>query len=366
MIRILHIVGTMDLGGVEQFIMNMYRNIDRSKIQFDFIVHKKDHNYFEDEINELGGRLYRITSKKENMLKSMIQLYNVIKMNQNYNIIHIHNNSAICVFDIIVAKFCGIRNIIVHSHSTNTGISKKTLHRNLRSIMSKLATYKFACSELAAKWFFRDMNNVTLINNAIDSKKFIYNKNYSLEFRKKLNINEDELILGHIGSFSYAKNHDFLIDIFKAVTLKRKDAKLILVGEGNLMEKIADKVEQLNLSSNVVFLGLRYDIPQILSAFDILVFPSLYEGFPVTLVEAQASGLKCIISDKITNQVKLTSLIESVSLNSSPNDWAEIIIKNANYERKNTFNEIKESGFDIESESNRLQSIYLKINEGGK
>lgn len=360
--RILHIVGTMDLGGIEQFLMNIYRNIDREKVQFDFVVHSYEKNYFEDEIVSLGGKLYRIPRKNKNLLTNMIELYKLLSNHKEYQIIHIHNNSATSLTDLIIAKLIGVKVTIIHSHSTNTSLRKKRLHKIFRGTMKRLADYKFACSDLAADWLFGDRKNVHIIKNAIDTETFIFNKSVRDLYRKKFNIGDNTLVIGHIGSFSYAKNHDYLLSIMSEVASKEQDSKLILVGDGPNRKAIINKIKDLNLESHVTLAGLRNDVPKLLSVMDILVFPSFYEGFPVTLVEAQASGLKCIISDTISQEVVLTNLVERVSLENTPEFWAKLTVDNAkNYGRKNTYNQIVKCGYDVKNEALKLQNFYLNI-----
>jgi glycosyltransferase involved in cell wall biosynthesis len=360
--RVLHIVGTMDLGGLENFIMNLYRNINRKQVQFDFVVHNQEENYHEKEIHELGGIVHRVSSKKKSMIKNLTEMYNLF-VNNKYDVIHIHTNSATCLTDIIIAKLCKIKHIIVHSHSTNTRKNKTLIHKIFKSTMNRLTDYKFACSDKAAEWLFGErITDVNIINNAIDINRYLYNQKIANQYRKTYGIKDNTLFVGHIGNFSVAKNHMLLIDIFQSVLERNINSKLILVGQGPLQKEVIDKVEKLGLSEHVIFAGLREDIPEILSAIDVLLFPSLYEGFPVTLVEAQSAGLKCIISDTITKQVILTELIEQVSLTDSPVKWAEKLLSTTpRYNRSNTYQEIVKKGFNIKEEALKLQDFYLSL-----
>jgi glycosyltransferase involved in cell wall biosynthesis len=326
------------------------------------VVHNQEENYYEKEIHELGGIVHRVSSKKKSMIKNLIEMYNLF-VNNSYDVIHIHTNSATCLTDIFIAKLCKIKHIIVHSHSTNTRKNKTLIHKVFKSTMNRLTNYKFACSDKAAEWLFGErITDVNIINNAIDINRYLYNQEIANQYRKTYGINDNTLFLGHIGNFSVAKNHMFLIDIFQSVLEININSKLILVGHGQLQKEVIDKVENLGLSEHVIFAGLRQDIPEILSAVDVLLFPSLYEGFPVTLVEAQASGLKCVTSDTITQQVILTDLVVQLSLKESPNRWAEKLISNAEkYERKNTYQEIKNKGFDVKEEAKRIQNFYLEL-----
>lgn len=369
MIRVLHIVGTMDVGGIERFIMNTYRNIEREQVQFDFVVHKKERNYYEDEIESLGGTVHRVERKSKNIIKNIIQMYRLFKNNPQYKIIHIHTNSATCITDLLIAALCNVPQRIVHSHSTKTKKSKKYIHKTFRSIMNVLANRKLACSDLAAQWLFGEnqyiKNKVQIVNNAIDLDLFKFNKDTSVKYRNELNIRQDSFVVGHIGSLSNAKNHSFLIDIFKAILEKESNSTLVIVGEGPHKKEITDKINELNLTDDVILTGLRNDIPELLSLFDVLIFPSFYEGFPVTLVEAQASGLPCIISDTITKQVKTTELVQFISLNKKPGDWADqaLFTKSSN-NRIDTYSQIVSSGFDINTEASKLQRFYQELQGG--
>ncbi len=362
-IRVL-IIGMHDkIGGVETFLMNYYRNIDRNKIQFDF-VSIYDKLCFEDEIKQLGGKIYRICSEKKNPIKYCNQLTKIIKKN-NYRIIHINMLSLANILPIIVSKFQKVKHIIIHSHNSNTpsGIVRKILNC-INKPFTYLATDFFACSELAAQWMFGKRilkkHNLKIINNAIELDKYKFNENLRNIIRKKLNI-ENKFVIGHVGRFSFQKNHEFLIDVFYEVQKEEKNAILLLIGEGELEEDIQRKVKELGIESKVMFLGTTNRVQDYLQAMDLFVLPSRFEGLPVVGIEAQASGTKCIFSKNITSEVKVTDNVEFIGLNENIERWKEEILKYKEaYKKDIDSNEIFEK-YEIKKASKELTDIYMKM-----
>ncbi|WAA12116.1 glycosyltransferase family 1 protein [Fervidibacillus halotolerans] len=363
-IRILHVFAQMNRGGAETMIMNMYRHIDRSKIQFDFVVHTEEHCAYDKEIYELGGRIFRVpryTGKNHlNYKKSWNQFF---KMHPEYKIIHGHVRSTASIYLKIAKKYGVIT--IAHSHSTSSGSGLSAIVKNiLQYPIRYIADYLFACSKDAGEWLYGKRackkNNFYILKNAIDTKQYVFNESIRNIKRKEFKI-ENKFVIGHVGRFNIPKNHSLLIDIFKKVHDKNQNTVLMLVGDGELRPIIEKKVNELGLSDYVIFTGVRSDIPELLQATDVFVFPSLYEGLPVTLVEAQAAGLPCIISDTITDEVKITNLVEKLPLNLSAKEWAEKVLKYMNvYERKNTFEEIKTGGYDVNETAKWLEDFYAK------
>ncbi|NSL52733.1 glycosyltransferase family 1 protein [Calidifontibacillus erzurumensis] len=362
-IRILQVFANMNRGGAETMIMNLYRNIDRSNIQFDFIVHTEDHCAYDDEIHELGGRIFRIPSYKgKNHLLYKKKWYHFFKNHPEYKIIHGHVVSTGSIYLKIAKKFGLVT--IAHSHSTSSGSGFPSVVKNvLQFPLRYIADYLFACSYAAGEWLFGkracEQDNFYLMKNAIEAKQFIFNENIRQIKRKEFQI-EDKFVIGHVGRFNTPKNHSFLIDVFKEVCELNQNAVLMLVGNGDLHPVIEKKVNKLGLTDRVIFTGVRSDIPELLQAMDVFLFPSLYEGLPVTLVEAQATGLRCIISDRITNEVIVTDLVEQLSLDLSAKHWSKEVLKYMNsYERKSTFEEIKVSGYDISDTAKWLELFYI-------
>mgnify|MGYP003303524269 CR=1 FL=1 len=364
-IRIAHIVGKWVGGGVEAVIMNYYRHIDKSKIQFDFICDSDSTNIPYEEIESMGGRVI-IVPPYQKLFKYQKELKKVFR-DGYYKIVHSHINT-LSVFPLRIAKKVGIPVRIAHSHSTtNKKEWKKNLMKQVLRPFSKVyATDFFACSELAGRWLFGnkeyDKGNVYLLNNAIDVDKFKYDEELRKKKRKELGIDDDILVIGHVGRFVEQKNHEFLIEIFNQICKKEKDAVLLLVGQGPLEYKIKEKVKAYGLTDNIKILGQRNDVNELYQAFDVFLLPSLYEGLPVVGVEAQASGLLCLFSSAMTKETKVLDSTLFLDLNLSSIEWSDIIIKNYyNYKRKITKKEVSEKKFDIKNESYELEKEYIKL-----
>ena len=362
-IRVAQIIGKWLGGGVESVVMNYYRNIDRSKIQFDFICDEDSTNIPYAEIESLGGKVILIPPYQK-VIKYHKELKRVLKEG-NYKIVHSHINT-LSVFSLFAAKCAGVPVRIAHSHSTTNKKEKnKNLMKQLLRPFSKVfATDYMCCSELAGRWLFGDKEydkgNVYLLNNAIDLDKFKYDEVVRREKRKELNIDDDTLVIGHVGRFVEQKNHRFLIDIFNEVHKQNEKSILLLVGQGPLMEKIKEKVKSLGIEDSVKFLGQRNDISELYQAFDVFCLPSLYEGLPVVGVEAQATGLLCLFSDDMTKETKVLESTSFLSLEQSAKEWAEILLKSIeNFERKDTTIEFFNNGFDIKKEVKKNEKYYL-------
>lgn len=367
-IVVAHIIGKWLGGGVESVVMNYYRHIDRTKIQFDFICDEDSTNIPYEEIEKLGGRvilipLYQKLFKYHNKLKKILK-------DGNYKIVHSHINT-LSIFSLFAAKCAGVPVRIAHSHSTTNKKEKKKnlLKQALRPFSKVFATDYMCCSELAGRWLFGnkeyDKGNVYLLNNAIDLDKFKYDEKIRSEKRKKLNISDDTLVIGHVGRFVEQKNHRFLIDIFNEIHKQNSNSILLLAGQGPLMEEIKSKVESLGLEKFVIFLGQRNDIDELYQAFDVFCLPSLYEGLPVVGVEAQATGLLCIFSDDMTKETKVLDTTEFLSLKQSAEEWAnDIVKKQSKYKRKDVKNIIADNNFDIIFESKKLENKYCAFFEG--
>jgi len=367
-IRILHIVGRMDRGGIESFIMNLYRNIDKTKVQFDFLCHYGREAAFNEEIRKMGGRIYEMPAiKNENKIYyhkiiSYIRALNNFFDNNNYKIIHGHMTNTALIY-MLIAKKNGVKNMIAHSHLSK---SKKGVNGFITDILqtpiSYIASDHFACSKVAAEWLFsKKINNsgvVKIINNSIDVEEF----KYSLEVREKMRVKlklENSFVIGHVGRFYHEKNHDFLIDIFKEILKEKNNAKMILVGDGPLKPTIHEKVKMLGLENNIIFLGVREDISDLMQAMDVFVLPSHFEGLPVVTVEAQASGLPCVFSSAVTSETNLTQRVKYVSLNNDPKKWAvEIIQIYQQYARLDTSETIREKGYDVKFLAKELEKFY--------
>ena len=371
--RILQVLTVMTPGGAETMVMNYYRAMDRTKVQFDFLLHRDEKTAYIDEIIALGGKIFIMPSMSpKNHFSYLKALDTFFDEHLEYQIVHSHLN-ALSLWVLKIAKKNGIPVRIAHSHTSiepfykkiflkNTDIPttiKDTIQSILRYKVRKYATHYFSCGEKAGKWLFGSKNNkAKIINNAINASMFTYNPEISIKYKKELRASGKKII-GHVGNFSEAKNMNFLIRVFKELLTLRKDLILVLVGDGNSRSKIEKEVKNFNIKKNVVFLGVRNDIPSLLQAFDLFLFPSLYEGLPVTLIEAQAAGLKVVASDSITKEVAITELITFCSLQSSEKEWAQSVLINLEYNRENTFQQIVDGNYDILQNAKQLQQFYL-------
>lgn len=362
-IRVLNVLGILDRGGAETMIMNLYRNIDRSKIQFDFVVHTKDTGDYDEEVKSLGGKIYCMpTYNGLNHTHYKKAWHNFFKEHTEYQIVHGHVRSTAALYLKIAKEHDRVA--IAHSHNTSSGKGLSAYVKNIMQYQIRnIADYLFACSELAGNWLFGEnscnKDNFFLFQNAISAEKFIYDEEVRHHKRKEFKL-EGKFVIGNVARFHPQKNHTFLIDVFKKVHEKNKNAVLMLVGQGELEQEIRKKVADLDLTDSVVFTGVRSDIPDLLQAMDVFVFPSLFEGLGIVAVEAQAAGLKCIIADTIPKEAYVTDLIDSLSLQESVDTWAEKVIDSYPYERRNTFKEIYDSGYEIKETSKWLEKFYLE------
>lgn len=364
MIRVLQVFYGMDCGGAENMIMNLYRNIDRTKVQFDFLVHTEKECFFDKEILSLGGRIFhapRYNVANHFFYKKWWDKF--LTEHREHTVVHGHMYSIAPIY-LLVAKKHGVTTLI-HSHSTSelAGI-KELIKSQLRKRAKNSADYLFSCSAAAGMWLYGkeavEKENHYILKNAVDTDRFLYNENTRNEVRKEFNI-EKKLVIGHVGRFMEAKNHKFLLDVFAEVLKTDEKAVLLLVGGGSLENEIKAKAENLGVLDKVIFTGVRNDTHRLLQAMDCFVFPSIYEGLPVAVVEAQAAGIPCIISDSVTEEVCVTELATMLSLEKTPQIWAEKILeKAAETDCSDIKQQIAASGYDITATANWLQNFYTK------
>lgn len=365
-LRILIVNGKMICGGIESFIMNIYRNIDRSKIQFDFLVHYKERFFYDDEIERLGGNIYRLSFRNDNnLLKYKKDLRNFFETH-TYNIVWGQMDGLASIY-LKAAKKAGVATTICHSHITNSeaGI-KGILKALLRINLNKWVDIRFACSSEAGKHLY-GKHKFLIFNNAIDTENFRYSDNKNDFIRLKLNIPNDAFIIGHIGRFSPQKNHKFLIDMFAKLVSANKSFYLILAGDGELFKEIKEYVDLMNISKNVIFLGNVTNISDYYSCFDLFVMPSLYEGLPVSGVEAQTNGLTCLFADTITREISLTNRVKFLPINKGPECWIKEIMKlydDKELVRHDTrsIEEIRLKGYDIKNQVKKIENFFRDLN----
>lgn len=368
-IRILHENVVMDMGGIENLLMNIYRNIDREKVQFDFMVHRSKDAYFDKEIEDLGGKIYKCSPFNPiKHLKYMRDINRVLDEHDEYKIIHAH--SELNMWPLKAAKKHSIPVRISHSHNTKEIKDLKWAFMQYEKIfLKKQCTDLFACSKDAASWLYGEKavreNKVTYIKNGIKVDNFKFDIDIRNKVRKELGL-ENNFVIGHVGRFMKQKNHKFILDVFKELKKLKPNAKLVLVGEGELQSEIKQIAKQLSIYNDIEFLGVRNDVNHLMQAMDIFLFPSFYEGLGIVLIEAQALGLASVVSENIPEEAFITDLVHRISLKNSAEYWAKKII-DIYYENSNNRisrqADIKKAGYDIVSTAKFLEGFYLEQQE---
>lgn len=358
-IRVLQVVTHMNRGGLETMLMNYYRHINREKVQFDFLVHRTNRADYDDEIESLGGKIYRLPRLVpwSNTYKNALNTF--FKEHPEYQIVHVHQD---CLSSVILkaAEKHGVPVRIAHSHCSSQDKNLKyPIKLFYQRQIPQYATELFACGQDAGEWMFRGAD-FRVLNNAIDAASYCYDTQIREAKRREMGIADGAFVVGHIGRFSPPKNHDGLLKIFAAIHNREPNSVLMLVGDGNLRGAIEKQIAELRLTDAVVMTGVRSDVPDLLQAMDVFVFPSNYEGLPVTMVEAQAAGLPCFISDKVPIECKITDLVTQIPLAATPEAWAENILAARDLPRCDTYAEIAQSGFDIVENAVWLENFYLR------
>lgn len=373
-VRVLHIVANMNRGGLENFLMNVYRTLDKEQVQFDFLVTREVQGAFDEEIRSLGGKIYNIPQMaKVGYYQYKKTLYHFFKTHPEYHVVHCHRD-ALCGIYLREAKRAGISVRIAHSHTSKIGepisikgFLKSGVKQYFKYVTRKYCTNSFACAQLAGEWLFGKggkQEKFQVLNNGIDIHNYTYSEEIREQVRETLGIEKQGFLIGHVGRFYYPKNHEFLIQVFQQVQEVVPQSHLCLVGNGELEKTVRQQVKALGLEEHVRFLGVREDVNQLLQAFDIFVFPSRFEGIPVTLVEAQASGVRCIVSDRITQEADIgLNLLEYLPIENSK-VWAEILcrqysaLEQLRVQRRSNKEQIIQSGYDIQTTAGLLQQFY--------
>ena len=362
-IRILHVLQRMEAGGTQALLMNLYRNIDRNKVQFDFLVEYPNKQFYDDEILAMGGRIYYTNIRNDkNLLKFKHKLKEIICDN-HYKIIHVHTYS-IGYFVLKCAQKYGIPVRIAHSHSNcMTHDYKMFLKLVLKKLYPVYATNYMACSKEAGEFLFYGKKYM-ILNNSRDAKKFIFSEKIRENVRKKLNL-DDKFVVGHVGRFRPEKNHLFLLDIFYEIKKKKSNAQLLLIGNEDSNKEIRNKISQLNLSNNLIILNNRTDINELYQAMDVFIFPSLYEGLGIAAIEAQASGIPCVCADTLPEESNISRLFMCLSLNEKPSVWAEKAIEHSksNMKFRNMYNDVCNNNYDILKNAKVIEKYYCDLYE---
>lgn len=363
-IKILQVIGSLRIGGAENVAMNICRYLDKKKFQCDFLVFSNTIGDYEPEAIELGSNIIRIPLPNDNYKNYYNNLKKVLREGE-YDIVHSHvllNNGLVmkAAYDVNVKKR------ISHSHSTDSGrkenLKYKLYEIIMKQLINKYSTLVLACGIDAGNYLYGKKMFVKkgiIINNGIDTKKFRYDPETKGKILREFNIDK-KLVVGHVGRLAEVKNHIFLLEVFKLINKDEPDSVLLLVGDGELRKAIEDKIEYLGLKKDVIITGLRSDVSDIMQAMDVFVFPSLYEGLPLTTIEAQSSGLVSLISSNVTAEVKVTDLITFMSLENDAVKWASKVLDLSKYQRRDRSEEIKKKGFDICTTIMELETLYEK------
>lgn len=360
-VRILHIVGGMDRGGAETLIMELYRNIDREKIQFDFVMHTDDICQYSEEIRAMGGRIYSAPRYRGyNHFQYKNWWKDFLGHHEEYRVMHIHMQSTASIY-LPMARQKGITTI-AHSHNISNGYGVVAYYKNfLQRNVEKYADFCFACSKDAGQWLFPH-RDFTVINNAVDSARFAFDPDVRIAVRKEWNI-ESCFVLGTVGRLTIQKNPEKILEIFGMVWTILPSARLLWVGDGELREEIQQQIRRRgkSFSEAVIMAGVRPDVERLLQAMDVFIFPSLWEGLGISVVEAQAAGLPCVISDKVPNESIVTEGLVTVKKLSDPAEkWTKCILEKSYIQRRNTESEIKAHGYDIRETAQWIQQFYQK------
>lgn len=365
-IRILQVVNIMDRAGLETMIMNYYRNIDKTKIQFDFLTHRPEDGAYDEEIKKMGGRIYKAPRlMPNNFIKYFKYMKSFFKEHPEYKIVHSHID-AMSYLPLKAAKKNNVPIRIAHSHSSKLDKDYKYILKLIfKKNILKVATHNFACSNLAGKFLFKNKKYI-LLKNAICLDDFKYNAKIRDKIRNGMSISKEALVIGHVGRFCYIKNQLFLVDIFNEIHKEVPNSYLLLIGKGPDLEKIKQKITKYNLDKNVILLIDRNDVNELYQAMDIFVMPSLFEGLPVVGVEAQANGLPCLFSNKISEEILITNNSEQMKLNNDVIEWKNKILSINTNRNKNAIKEMQEAGYDIKSSVKKLEKKYIDLYKNDK
>lgn len=363
--RILHVLGGLQRGGAETLVMNLYRRIDREKIQFDFVIHTSDKAAYYDEIIDLGGKIYVCPQYKVyNHFKYKKWWKNFLVNHPEYTIVHGHVRSTASIYLKITRKLK--RYAIAHSHSTSSGKGLRGIIKNiLQHGIRRNADYFMGCSNEANEWLFgkkvaRNKEKCEVLKNGIDTNTFAYNRKIECDMRKKLGI-ENKFVVGTVGRIEEPKNPMFIVEVFSEIYKRNDNAVFLWVGDGSLMEQVKNKCRELNVIDNFIFVGSKSNVSDYLQTMNVFLFPSLWEGFGISLIEAQAVGMPCVVSNTIVKEAFVTDLLDVVNLNEPSAIWAETCLNHVNKENKITKKKIEERGLDIHDITKKLEEKYMSI-----
>lgn len=366
-LRVLQVGMTRNLGGIETYLIEQFRHLDKSKIDYDFVNITGEYSIcYEDEILASGSKIFKVVSRHKNPLLHYWQWFNILLQNKGiYDVIVLNTNSLEYVFPLVLGKIFGIPVRVIHSHNSGfenkQGLARRLLVGMNKKLLAWSANLRFACSQFAGQWMFKD-NPYHVIYNAIDIHKYDADLIVREETRNALGLHT-ELTLLHVGRFSYQKNHSFLLDIFKEVHRIQPNSVLLLVGditeESEFLTEVKRKIKAYGLENVVRLLGRRDDVNKIMQAADVLVMPSFFEGLTVVGIEAQASDLPLLLSDTVTKELGLLPSTQFISLEAGPTAWAEAIVNSKQHNRQSRYEELKAAGYDIGNETERVEKLLI-------
>jgi len=359
-IRVLQVLASLDRGGAETVVMNWLRHMDRQEVVFDFVVNEREEAYaYEQEARELGSRILRAPVASPCHLISYVSWWiRALAHHPEWKIVHAHHTTPAFIY-LTVARILG-RSTIAHSHSAGGRSPKERVKAVAVWPLRFIPHVRFGCSRLALKGMYGSANRGSVIPNAIDVERFEFDPALRSSVRDELGL-QDHLIVGHIGRFHPTKNHQRLLEVFAEVLVRRPDARLLLIGDGDLRLKMENASTALGIERNVVFLGIREDIPALLSSMDVFVLPSHHEGLPVVIVEAQASGLPCVVSDAVTSEVAITDVVRFLSLSEPNSNWATAILDAAQRHRRSAAPSLRNAGYSVRQVTNELARFYIEL-----
>ena len=366
-LRVLQVGMTRNLGGIETYLIEQFRHLDKSKIDYDFVNITGEYSIcYEDEILASGSKIFKVVSRHKNPLLHYWQWFNILLQNKGvYDVIVLNTNSLEYVFPLVLGKVFGIPVRVIHSHNSGfenkQGLARRILVGMNKKLLAWSANLRFACSQFAGQWMFKD-NPYHVIYNAIDIHKYDADLAVRDEMRQALNL-DTALTLLHVGRFSYQKNHSFLLDIFKEVHSIQPDSVLLLVGdtteESEFLRDVKRKIGEYGLENSVRLLGRRDDVNRIMQAADVLVMPSFFEGLTVVGIEAQACDLPLLLSDTVTKELGLLLSTQFISLDAGAKAWAEVIVNSKQHNRRSRYEELKAAGYDIGFETERVEKLLI-------
>lgn len=356
--KLLCIVSGMDAGGAETFLMKVYRKLDKTKYQMDFAVTKTEKCFYDDEIQSTGGKIFHVVPKTKGTLKNFFSIKKIVKEN-NYECVLRISQSSLSSIELLAARMGGAKKVALRSSNTNSCGSRlnQILHYMFRPVANLIVNIKIAPSTEAAEYMFGKRSvkkgQITYIRNGLDFEKYAFNQEKRDTIRSQLGVQE-KVVIGHVGRYSEQKNHKFLFEIMRELINISDKYVLLTIGDGELMSEMRNYASELNITDNIIFYGTTSNVNELYSAFDIIVFPSFYEGMPNVIIESQAAGLVSVISDTITKEANITGLVSYKSLKDNAIAWAKYVESECGKAKKNTYKIFKKEGYFIEDVVNNF------------